>query len=322
MKHGLIALKASQPFDASKALPTRLKLLNWGVNDSRYGRVIVNEVTLAALPVNQRNHKFDHVAIDFQHNSVPGTRFYQGEPVKLAARQAVPEVVEGEGLFLNAPDWIVDAETARNYVDLSACVKQDKDGNVIFLHSAALCRQGEVDGITLPLAADPFNNTLNTDKDSMDFKKLLIAILGLEETATDAEITAAAKEFGEKESAEDNKTLSASIELALKPLSAKIMDLETRDTVRERDSILALAAHDGKVIPASALPDATGKGGLDNKSLRALCAELPVTVPLEKRTTTGGPLHTLSADVTGGGGNSEKIRQAMGIPKERWDKKD
>jgi len=311
-------------------LPDRLKILPWGTSDTRYGKITVGPITLAALPANQAAAKFDHVAIDYQHNSVPGTKFYVGEPVRLAARMATPEVIEGEGLFLSAIDWLADVETLKSYPDLSACVKTDKAGNVTFLHSCAAARQGEVDGITLPLAADPFNNVINTDEDSMDFKNLLIAILGLTATATDAEIEAAAKKFGEAESDEtrssanegsDAKTLAAAIETALKPLSAEISTLKNADVARERQMIITLAAHEGKVIPASALPDKDGKGGLDNTALKALCAELPVTVPVDRRTPLSGPLHTLSASPLGAGGD-EKIRQSMGISKERWDKKD
>jgi len=309
-------------------LPDRLKILPWGTSDTRYGKITVGPITLAALPANQAAAKFDHVAIDYQHNSVPGTKFYVGEPVRLAARLATPEVIEGEGLFLSAIDWLADVETLKSYPDLSACVKTDKAGNVTFLHSCAAARQGEVDGITLPLAADPFNNVINTDEDSMDFKKLLIAILGLTATATDAEIEAAAKKFGEQETGEpapaDTKALSASVAALnsqLSTLSATVTALKGDGIAREREQLLTLAAHEGKVIPASALPDKDGKGGLDNIALKALCAELPVTVPVDRRTPATGPLHTLSASPLGAGGD-EKIRQSMGISKERWDKKD
>ena len=322
MKHGLITLRATEGLNTGK-LPDRLKILPWGTSDTRYGKITVGPITLAALPANQAAAKFDHVAIDYQHNSVPGTKFYVGEPVQLAARLATPEVVEGEGLFLSAIDWLADVETLKSYPDLSACVKTDKAGNVTFLHSCAAARQGEVDGITLPLAADPFNNTINTDGDSMDFKKLLIAILGLEETATDAEIEAAAKKFGEAEGQEpEHKELSAAIEVALKPLAAEIATLKGADVFRERAQIITLAAAAGKVVPASVLPDKDGKGGLDNAALKLFVAELPVTVPLEKRTAANGPLHTLSALPAGLAGEGEQIRQSMGISKDRWEKQD
>ena len=122
----------------------------------------------------------------------------------------------------------------------------------------------------------------------------------------------------------DTKALSASVAALnsqLSTLSATVTALKGDGIAREREQLLTLAAHEGKVIPASALPDKDGKGGLDNIALKALCAELPVTVPVDRRTPATGPLHTLSASPLGAGGD-EKIRQSMGISKERWDKKD
>jgi hypothetical protein len=319
MKHrGLIALKASSSLDTSKELPNRLLFLKWGSNPSRFGDVKVNEITLAAVPANQALLKFDHVVIDFQHNSVPGTPFYKGEPVNLAARKATVEVVKGEGIYLSAIDWTVDIETVKNYADLSLCPKCDENMNVIFVHSGALCRQGEVDGVTFPLSADPFANQPQPKKEStMDFKKLLLVILGLPETAADAEIEAAAKKLGDKPAA-DTVALSAAVTEALKPLSAKIEKLEGEGIAQQRQAIQDQAIRDGKVIPLSALPDKDGKGGMEINALRSLVAELPVTVPMDKRTPEG--LKSLAASAIPTTTADDSVRTAMGISKEVWDK--
>ena len=325
MRNGLIALKAASALAADQPLPERLLFLKWGSNPSRYGDIKVNEITLAAVPVNQAKAKFDHVAIDFQHNSVPGTPYYQGEPVKLAARKARVEVVAGEGIYLSGIDWITDLATAKCYPDLSLCPKVDADNNVIFVHSGALCRQGEVEGITFPLAADPFAADSNPSKEKiMDHKKLLLAILGLTETATDVEVETAAKALAEKmqkgEPTADIKALSAAIAEALKPLSAEIDALKATGIERERQAIKDRARLQGKVIPLSALPGADGKGGLDNGALGKLVDELPVTVPMDQRTPEN--LKALAAIGLGGGstGADETVRVAMGISKETWEK--
>lgn len=317
MKRGLLSLKASSQIDATQALPDRLLFLKWGANPSRYGDIHVNEVTLAAVPANQKKAKFDHVVIDFQHNSVPGSPFYKGEPVTLAARKCAVEVVKDEGIYLTGIDWIADAETLKSYVDLSLCPKVDENNNVVFVHSGAVCRQGEVEGITLPLSADPFNPA--GDPDTM-YKKLLCAILNLNaDSATDAEIEAAAKKFGGDA---DTKTLSADLKAAIgeaiKPLTAEIAALKGADVKRERDQILALAARDGKVVPLSALPDKDGNGGLDNKALAALVTELPVTVPVEKRTASN--ILPLSAIAGATNGADEEVRKSLGITEEVWKK--
>jgi phage I-like protein len=189
----------------------------------------------------------------------------------------------------------------------------------------------------------------------MDFKLLLCALLGLAEAATDTEIETAAKSFAKKND-ETVKTLTSKFEDALKPLTAKIealekgatgktgaeagtitapvtaaladsteykaltakvAALEVADIMRERAAIEAQAVRDGKVIPLSALPDKDGKGGMDNKSLKSLVAELPVTVPMDKRTPEG--LKSLAAG-TGATTADDQVRQTMGISKEAWDK--
>jgi hypothetical protein len=327
-QRGLIALKASTTLDASQELPNRLLFLPWGDSDTRFGKIKVNDITLAAVPSNQRKAKFDHVAIDFSHNSVPGTPYFTGEPVKLAARKAAVEVVKGEGIYLSAPEWIIDRDMARNFTDLSLCVKTDEAGNVIFVHSGALCRQGEVDGITFPLAADPFatqptpatpkpGDGRNPTKDNtMDFRNLWITYLGLADTATDDDIKAAVAKLGEKQTA----CLNAAITEALKPLTAKIEALEASDIARERAAIEAQAVRDGKVIPLSALPGKDGKGGMEIAALRSLVAELPVTVPMEKRTPEGVKTLAASARLPEAGSASEIIRRQLGITEEAWNK--
>lgn len=78
--------------------PKRLVILPWGESEINGGeRIKVNATTLAELPVNQGLVNFDRLALDFNHNTVPGTPFYKGEPAKVAAYASV-SVVEGEGI--------------------------------------------------------------------------------------------------------------------------------------------------------------------------------------------------------------------------------
>jgi len=116
----------------------------------------------------------------------------------------------------------------------------------------------------------------------MDPKKLLCAILGLDpEKATDEEIEAAAQK-----AADDAKTPAEKTEAptALTALAAEVKNLHLLITGdrkaredSERQGIIALAAGEGKVVPK-------GAEKLDIADLKTLCADLPVTVPLDKRT--------------------------------------
>lgn len=79
----------------------------------------------------------------------------------------------------------------------------------------------------------------------------------------------------------ETKALSAQLrelERLLLAQDAKIKLLSSGVETNERQAILAQAARDGKQVPATAAKT------MDVANLKLLCAELPVTVPLEKRT--------------------------------------
>lgn len=138
----LARLQAGEP-------PTRLKLFGWGVNDSTQGRFIVNENTLATLPANQRARGYETVALDYEHNTVPGSPEYErsAEPRPVAAFGNI-EVERGKGIFLSAVDWR-NPEARHQYQDLSPTVGVNDLGEVTFVHSVALCRNGSVFDLTL-----------------------------------------------------------------------------------------------------------------------------------------------------------------------------
>jgi phage I-like protein len=171
-------------------LPTRLKLLNWGANESTKGLVIVGLKTLSALPATQRELGFERVALDFEHNTVPGTRAYaeSKEPRPVAAYGTV-RVIEGEGLFFENLTWTPEGlASARNFEDLSPAVRQDDGGEVVFVHSAGLVRNGAVRGLTF------FSvelSTTTTTKEAKGMKAWLLKLLNLKAEATDLEIEGA-----------------------------------------------------------------------------------------------------------------------------------
>ncbi|MDD3885368.1 MAG: phage protease [Victivallaceae bacterium] len=324
-------------------LPSRLKILHWGDNVARDGKVYkVNEVTLASVPRNQAALGFDHVQIDFQHQTVPGSPFYKEPPVKVAASKAGVEVVEGEGVYLSAIAWTQDGkEFSASYPDVSATPFVDKAGNVLFIHSAALCPQGQVEGITLAasdvlaslqqsLAADAAETAEETAAqstptppqaqqierpDNMDYKKLILALVALPETATDEEIKTALAALTTKLSKLDGMDAA---EVAA--LSANVVNLSTEVARIERDSIIASATAAGKVIPACALPDKDGKGGYPVEQLRTLAAELPVTVPVNGH-NVDGTLATLSSSGALADPAGESVRKTLGIKPDRWAKR-
>jgi phage I-like protein len=331
----LITLRANAPqFDASKGeagLPQRILVLGWGAHETTKGLVICNEVTMKQLAAYNAAQNWDRIAMDFEHNSVPGSPTYAGEPVKIAGYGAL-QLVAGEGIYLLMSSWTADGKTfaaGGHYGDLSPVVKVNEQNEVIGLHSVALCRHGATPGLVFLSAAPAVQHESATAHPSKsattmtleEFSKALAKALGLAETATPEEILAGLTAQLGKAADEAMKPLSAQIATltkeneALKLLTAanpnadQLKALSTQiaeqgDTLKtlsatlldsQRGEIIAAAVREGKQVPS------IGKT-LALDELKKLCAELPVTVPMEKRTPTlealmlTGGLNTESAE--------------------------
>lgn len=286
-------------------MPTRLKLLAWGANATGgKGTYIVNETTMAQLAANQAASNFDRVAFDFEHNTVKGSPNYAGEPCKVAGH-GTPLVLSGEGLFLDAIEWTAEGREfvgGRHYIDVSPSILTSPKGEVIFLHSAAACRQGATVGSTITLSAD-----VSAKLSMFDPTKALKKILGLPDTATEAELQTAADAAIAEMGQDSVQTLTASLKTLkasqpqpgavspfaeeLKTLKASVEALTKTSVDRERTALLTAAAAAGKVIP-DALKNA------DLTILSAAIDAIQPSVPLAKQTVTlkAGEVVTLSAE--------------------------
>jgi phage I-like protein len=304
----LICLKAAAPqFDAAKGvdgLPQRILVAPWGEHQTAKGKIIVNETTLKELAGYNARMGWDRPALDFEHNSVPGSPTYQGEPVKVAGYGRLM-TVEGEGVFLLMSEWTQEGKeyaAGGHYGDLSPVVHLNDKQEVIGLHSAALCRHGATPGLIF-LSATSTQTTMDKTetKPPQSADELMTALKGALNLPADATpgdvMTGLTKALAAKVEVEKKDEVKPEKDDAVKTLTATVTSLA--DTVKalsatveggERASILAQANREGKQVPktAEALP-------LDQ--LKALCAELPVTVPLEKRTADAT---TLMLSGTGG----------------------
>lgn len=294
-----IITAAALSADPSEALPKRLKILSWGDNPNANGRkVVVGEKFMAAL--SSSLYPFKKIPIDFEHNTCPGTPAYKesAEP-RLVAGYATVECVAGDGVYLNVTRWTPEGRaTASSFEDLSACPIPNKDGDVIALVSCALCRTGSVPGIEFvesPLSTWPELSAVishnpdqpeNQEKENqMDYKKFLIGLLKLSDTATDAEIDAAIKAMNSAEATPEPMNAEA-VRIAtaaqVAPLQASLADMA-------RQNILMVARLDGKVVGLAA--DALKK--FTPVELQAHVDALPVSVPLHAIT----PTHVTEAGV-------------------------
>jgi phage I-like protein len=327
------ALKGSE-------LPTRLKLLNWGDNETATkGVVKVGKKTLASLSANQAKFGFDRVCLDYNHNSLPGHPNFQKDP-RLSGGYGEPVVIEGDGLYLESLSYTPSGKVhAPEYSDLSPTPLLDETGEVIFLHSVALCPQGEVKGLTFlcasflkPLSAK--HTAVVAHRTTMDYKSLLCTLLGLDgQTATDDDIQTAAEARAKKEDADkdptrtgngaeeapDDKVNSATamaaligkaVSEALKPLTTQFAATAAATEAEQRKAIEAEALGKGKLIPLSVKK-------LPFEQFKAIVAELPEgTVPVDQRTPDN--VTALSATTTDG--NASQVMSLLGIGKDDWEK--
>ena len=284
--------------DAAK-LPRRIKILNWGDNPNFYGKR-VNVGPLFAKCLAAETYPFRKVALDFEHNTYPGTAAYKesSEPRPVAGFGTV-EVIEGKGVYLTMSAWTPEGErNAVNFADVSAGAVTDKDGNVVAVASVALCRAGAVDGmdfVEAPLSGDVssaisgiINNSKNQKGQAMDFKALLIKSLGLGDDATDEAIQAALAKALEKKPDENQEARQAAMSAAVKaavaeagnPIKVQVAALSAAAVDHEKRALIAEAAREGKVVALSA--DALAK--LSVEDLKATIAKTAVTVPLSAKT--------------------------------------
>jgi len=281
-KGRLVPCRAAESALPGETLPSRIKLFNWGANEQIDGKpILVGAKTLSSLKANQEALGFDQIVFDYNHQSLKGHPNFKADPREHAAFGAV-EVIEGDGVYFTGLAWTPSGEAnARNYPDISPTPLLDENNEVVLVHSVALCTQGKLKSSPFVaalsaqfLAPLSITNEPAKSEKSMDPKKLLCTILGLDPaTATDDEINAAAEKFSKKEEgAADPKVeaLSLSVEKLTKLMEAG-----------QRDSLLDAALRAGKLVPQSVKD-------LPLEHLAKVIADLPEgVVPLAQRTPSG-----------------------------------
>ena len=306
--------------DAAK-LPKRIKILNWGDNPNCHGKR-VNVGPLFAKCLAAATYPYRKVALDFEHNTFPGTAAYKesSEPRPVAGFGTV-EVIEGKGVYLTMSAWTPEGErNAVNFADVSAGAVTDKDGNVVAVASVALCRAGAVDGmdfVEAPLSGgvssaisgiinqevkekgegeqrnlstvhlNPSPSPKEKKGQAMDFKALLIKSLGLGDDATDEAIQAALEKAINKEPV-NNKEQEAAMSAAVKAAVA-----EAVKPIQEQVAALSASAvaHEKQDLIAAAAREgkvialsAEALAKISVEDLKATITKTAVTVPLSART--------------------------------------
>ena len=241
-------------------------------------------------------YPYRKVALDFEHNTFPGTPAYResAEPRPVAGFGEI-EAAEGDGVYIAMTGWTPEGERmAANYADVSAGAVTDGEGNLVAVASVALCRAGAVEGmdfVEAPLSggvSSALSGIINNNQkgqQAMDYKALLLKLLGLGGDATDEAIQAALDAAGKKPTQEEqDAALSAAVKAAVaeavKPFEEKVAALSAAAVAHEKADLIAEAAREGKVVALGA--DAIGK--ITVEDLKATIAKTPVTVPLNAKT--------------------------------------
>ena len=313
-------------------LPARVKILNWGENPNAHGKAVrVGRKLVEGLKA--RVCAYRQVALDYEHGTLPGTPEYNKtqEPRKVAGYGTV-EVVEGDGVYLNM-DYYTESgtENAMNYCDVSAGVCLDESGEVLTVHSVALCRNGAVDGmefkevalsVSVPCAA-PQPTEDNMEK--MDWKAIGKR-LGLPETTAEADVKAAwekwlkenpapaappkAEDKGKDstDAAKDGKKTAAMNAPEPEGVPAAL-SVEAMADELEKRQICKLAASQGKVVALSAEAVAAMKPA----DLETYVAGLGVTVPMKAKTPGSVPEVPAVGEPVGLSANDLKIYAVCGV---------
>ncbi len=158
---------------SEKNLPTTIKVLNWGLNETTNGDVELNQKTLDCFEayLKKTGREVD-CPIDFDHCSVAGSKEYVAGQPKAIAGYGTPRLVEGDGLYLDDIEWTdMGKKFGKNYKDLSPAAVVDSDGTVLGLDSVALTPTGAVRGLTFYSATtfQEFEKQINNMKTIKNF---------------------------------------------------------------------------------------------------------------------------------------------------------
>lgn len=315
-------------------LPEEIVICPWGKSTDLSGKpVIVNETTLRELAANQTKFGFDEVALDFNHSTVPGKDadgnvVKPKEPIEVASYGKL-SVEAGKGIIFKPSSWTPEGEkfyTGRHYRDLSPTVGRNDKNEVTFIHSVALCRQGQIpalhafsaDGLPdLTTLSTPVpTSTTTMDTATPDYRALLCKALGKDATCTDEGLIAAVEAPPAAEPLKAKETPAATPCAAdatppnVTQLSADIEELKKGQEQMRKDALISQAARDGKVIPLSAeVMNVTPLSVLED-----MIANLkPGTVPLNP-----GPTAKDTPSVTPLSAEEKTVMERMGLTEDQF----
>lgn len=304
-----------------------IQLLPYGNVKSKKGDMLVDETAIKLIMESFAKEKNDAV-VDYEHQTL--------KDVIAPAAGWIKELLDKgrEGLWA-VVDWTAKAKgfienKEYRYISPVVFVRQS-DRRPILFHSAGLTNTPAIDGME-PIACK-LGSQAPKEENGMEFLKKLAALLGLPETATEEEITAAVNKLlqsgqivankeiltllGLSEGAKLDETKGAIIALKNPSGYVKVEEfkiLQDKLATRDRDELVQTALKSGKVAPAQkawaeeyALKDPAG--------FKAFVEVAPVVVPVGQEVAGGADTKPLVTDET-----QLSINKSLGISDEDYKK--
>lgn len=359
MSFRLVSLRSVTDFDPSKGgvLPQRIKLLGRGRHDTAKGLVILNETSDRMFEGFQKSLNWDRISGDFEHNTVPKSASYKGEPAPIACNATVE--LTADGLFADIVNWTPEGKHfvgGGHYQDISPAVVLNAEGEVVGLDSFGFCRKGATpDAILFSASFDPTTEarkpvTERQQQGPQDAEELLTALRDLTGSKPEASPTEVLRNLLTKISIENPTNPNPPDKSTMTPEQLKQLTDNTstlNSLTAKVDTLLAgltaLTGDNGAITALSADLEAIKKQNtegerqtilltaaregkvvpaetvktLSNDQLRSLVTELPVTVPLHARTPVVLPLSATPGSSPEAGYDPEIAKQ-FGLTKEAY----
>ncbi len=311
-------------------MPSEILICPWPATQTKKGIICCGATTEAVLQRNQEASKrWPQVALDFEHNTVPESKTYTGEPAKVAAWGTL-DMRPGTGIFLSAVEWTTEGEAhvrGGHAKGISPAAALNEDGEVILIHSAGLCRHQEIDGLTLfssdTTLRDLITTAQQTESDTVNMKSAISLcnvflasanLAVIPDDATAEQIEKLAGEGADKIKAAMAAKDKEKDKTEVSTFSAELTEMRETITKMKKDGILSSAIAAGKMV----LFSAEDIDKMDLNTLSDHVDKLPAgQVPMERRTVDG--LKTFRSELNTSGGFSD-VHRSLGLSKEDLEK--
>lgn len=283
---------------------------------------LMNAASAQRLIAAAQARQNDYV-LDYEHATLTAAKAGQKAPA--AGWFKALEWREGDGLYVIAPRFTAPAAqhiAALEYRYVSPVFAWDRQtGEVLAFYHAALTNDPGLDGLTdfSALSAHPdFSHPLQKEP----IMKILLAALGLSETATEAEALAALSA----------KTAQIVALQAQKPDPAKYIDIESFSSVQAELAALKTTQRTAEVAALMAEGQADGRilpqietwarelGEKDIASLKTFLAGAPRVAALQGTQTGGQSFAGAGGDVAALSAEQKQVAEAMGLSAEQFKK--